>query len=93
MSATPARRSFEYLATCLGLLDLQAGASQQQIKQSYRELAKLWHPDRFNSDERMRLRAQDKFTRINEAYGVLREQKQMLAVVEIYIQNLRNAGS
>jgi len=72
---------------------LQPGGSEQQIKQSYRELAKVWHPDRLNGDERMRLRAQDKFTKINEAYRVLKEQKQMLAFTGIYIQNLRNAES
>lgn len=43
-----------------------------EIKEVYRDLAKVWHPDRFGSDERLRRKAEDKLKQINDAYRVLR---------------------
>ncbi len=34
---------------------------------------KVWHPDRFGSDARLRLKAEEKLRQINEAYRVLQE--------------------
>lgn len=52
----------------LAILDLQPGASWQQVKDRYRFLAKVWHPDRFGSDLRARSRAEKQFQAVNEAY-------------------------
>jgi hypothetical protein len=52
-------------------LGLKAGASLDEIKQTYRDLVKVWHPDRFGHDERLRLIAQDKLKEINGAYEFL----------------------
>lgn len=52
-------------------LGLKAGASLDEIKQAYRDLVKVWHPDRFGHDERLRLIAQDKLKEINGAYEFL----------------------
>ena len=48
------------------LLNLPEGASKSQIKKSYRELVKLYHPD-VNDDPK----AHEKFIQINEAYEAL----------------------
>ncbi len=52
-------------------LGLKNGASLDEIKQAYRDLVKVWHPDRFGHDERLRLIAQEKLKEINGAYELL----------------------
>ena len=47
-------------------LDLAPGASLDDVKKSYRELALIWHPDKV--PDRVKDRATAKFTEINEAY-------------------------
>ncbi len=56
------------------LLGLEAGASPEQVRQAYRDLVKVWHPDRFGHDERLRLIAQNKLKEINGAYESLKAQ-------------------
>src|SRR3954464_16032416 len=56
---------------CYEVLGLTTGSSEAQIKQAYRDLVKVWHPDRFSHDERLRLMAQDKLKEINGAYEFL----------------------
>ena len=59
------------LSKCYLLLGLKTGASPDEIKQAYRDLVKVWHPDRFGHDERLRLIAQEKLKEINGAYELL----------------------
>ncbi|HEX4647155.1 MAG TPA: J domain-containing protein [Verrucomicrobiae bacterium] len=56
---------------CCQVLGLEAPASPQQLKNAYRDLVKVWHPDRFSHDERLRLIAQEKLKEINRAYEFL----------------------
>ena len=53
------------------ILGLKPGASAQEIKAAYRDLAKVWHPDRFIHDPRLQEKAQNKLKEINEAYEAL----------------------
>ena len=55
----------------LQLLGLQPGASQEQIKQAYHDLVKVWHPDRFAHDPRLQKQAEEKLKLINEAHDLL----------------------
>ena len=55
----------------LDVLALKPGASSIEIKEAYRDLVKVWHPDRFGSDPQLRQKAEDKLTALNEAYRVL----------------------
>jgi len=57
------------------ILGLKPGASQKEIKAAYRDLARVWHPDRFSSDPRLQAKAQEKLKEINEAYEKLRDYK------------------
>lgn len=50
----------------LSLLELNPGATEQDIKKSYKKLAFKYHPDR-NKEEG----AEDKFKQISEAYQIL----------------------
>jgi DnaJ domain len=59
----------------LDVLALRPGASAVEIKGAYRDLVKVWHPDRFGSDPRLREKAEDKLRQINEAYLVLQSDR------------------
>ena len=52
------------------MLGLNDSASQAEIKQSYRRLAKEWHPDK-QKDPAKKEEAQKKFMEIQEAYDIL----------------------
>lgn len=56
---------------CLEALGLQPGASAQELKAAYRDMAKVWHPDRFAHDPRLQQKAQEKLKEINDAYQQL----------------------
>lgn len=53
------------------ILGLKPGASAQEIKQAYRQLAKQWHPDNFPRDPIQRQQAEEKIKQINVAYEAL----------------------
>lgn len=57
--------------TALVLFGLARGATQPEIKDAYRVLAKVWHPDRFPGDEDLRRKAEEKLKEINSAYQLL----------------------
>jgi DnaJ-like protein len=50
------------------ILEVRADASLEEVKRAYRELARVWHPDRFGSDVRLQQKAQEKLKQINLAY-------------------------
>lgn len=53
------------------LLGLKPGASLAQVKQAYRQLVKVWHPDRF-FEQQEKQQAEEKLKQINEAYNQLK---------------------
>ncbi|HWF18966.1 MAG TPA: J domain-containing protein, partial [Verrucomicrobiae bacterium] len=61
------------LAQCFKILDLEPTASPDAVKQAYRELVKIWHPDRFMHDDKLLKRAQAKMKEINVAYETIVE--------------------
>jgi DnaJ domain len=54
------------------LLGLKPTATAEEIKQAYRDLTKVWHPDRFTHDPRLQQKAQEKLKEINHAYDNLK---------------------
>ena len=54
------------------ILGLKPGASPAELKQAYRRLAKIWHPDRFTHDSQLKQQAEEKIKTINEAYQQLK---------------------
>ena len=56
----------------LAVLELELDASWEEIKASYRELAQIWHPDRFNGKSNLQKRAHLKLQKINESYEILK---------------------
>ncbi|MGF1495785.1 MAG: DnaJ domain-containing protein [Elainellaceae cyanobacterium] len=56
------------------ILELELGASQSEIKQAYRTLAKLWHPDCFPGNPKKQREAEEQIKQLNEAYDFLKNQ-------------------
>ncbi len=56
---------------CYEVLGVTPQVAPQELKAAYRDLAKVWHPDRFAHDPRLQQKAQEKLKEINEAYELL----------------------
>jgi hypothetical protein len=56
------------LTRCLDVLELKPGASEEEVKKAYRELAMVWHPDRFPPDSPLQAKAEGKSKELNGAY-------------------------
>jgi curved DNA-binding protein CbpA len=53
------------------VLGIDPSASPEHFKQAYRDLVKVWHPDRFSHDRRLQRKAEEKIKEINDAYQQL----------------------
>jgi len=53
---------------CFEILELDPGASAEEAKQAYKDIADVWHPDRFSHNPRLRQKAERKLKEINVAY-------------------------
>jgi len=54
------------------ILNIKKNATDKEIKNAYRTLAKKYHPDIYKGDKKV---AEDKIKQINEAYDVLSNKK------------------
>ncbi|MBF0607856.1 MAG: tetratricopeptide repeat protein [Candidatus Magnetobacterium sp. LHC-1] len=54
-------------------LGVSVDASLEEVKHAYRDLAKVWHPDRFTHDPALQKKAEAKLTEINIAYSTINE--------------------
>ena len=52
------------------ILNVQPGATPEEIKDAYHRLAKQWHPDRFTGADREL--AEKKFRQLAEAFAMLK---------------------
>lgn len=50
------------------ILGLGPGAAPDEVKQAYRDLVRVWHPDRFPNDPRLQAKASEKLREINHAF-------------------------
>jgi len=50
---------------------VKPGVSIRELKAAHRDLAKVWHPDRFLHDPRLQEKAQEKLKEINEAFELI----------------------
>lgn len=55
------RRSFQ-------ILELEPGVSETEVRQAYKDIVSVWHPDRFSNNPRLRARAEEKVKEINQSY-------------------------
>ena len=60
------------ISRCIEILGLKPGASQEEVNQAYRDLVKVWHPDRFVDNPRLQKKAEEKVKEINAAYEYIK---------------------
>ena len=60
-------------AEALRILELDDRRTPEEARATYRELVKVWHPDRFANDPGLRAKAERRLQEINRAYAVLQE--------------------
>jgi len=70
------RRSFE-------ILELHYAATEAEVRQAYKDIANVWHPDRFCSNPRLKQKAEKKLKEVNEAYET----------IKVFLQNNDHDGS
>src|ERR1035437_2444597 len=59
------------ISAYLELFALPDSFTEAQLKQAYRDLIQVWHPDKHAHHERLRLKAEEKTKEINQAYESL----------------------
>jgi WD40 repeat protein len=62
------------------ILGLQPNALPDEVKKAYRQLVKIWHPDRFPNGSEQQEEAEEKFRQIHQAYQVLKDYQPKTAV-------------
>jgi hypothetical protein len=72
MSSSNQTFDINKIKICYQVLELNTGASWEEVKQAYRELALVWHPDRFSDNPKLQNKAQEKLKIINQAYEMLK---------------------
>src|ERR1043166_799845 len=77
------------MADFYSILEVQRGASDDEIKGAYRKLAMRYHPDRNNGSKD----AEEKFKEITEAYDVLRDPNKRAAYDRYGEAGLRGGGA
>jgi curved DNA-binding protein CbpA len=55
------QRSFE-------ILELEPDATLDDARQAYKDIANVWHPDRFSANPRLKHKAEQKLKQVNIAY-------------------------
>jgi curved DNA-binding protein CbpA len=53
---------------CYEILEVNKSATPDQVKQAYKDLVNIWHPDRVSNNPRLKQKAEDKLKEINTAY-------------------------
>jgi hypothetical protein len=54
-------------------LGVSEAASARELKEAYRDLVKVWHPDRFPQGSKLRLKAEQKTKEITAAYAEIED--------------------
>jgi DnaJ-class molecular chaperone len=57
---------------CYRILEVEPGASLEEVRQGYLDLIWVWHPDRFAGNPRLQKKAHGKLQELNEAHERLR---------------------
>lgn len=60
--------TMDFIESC-HTLGVKPSDSPEEIARAYRDLVRVWHPDRFASTPRLQQKAGEKLRLINEAYG------------------------
>jgi hypothetical protein len=55
----------------LDILEIESVSSPEELKQAYRDLVQIWHPDRFHGNSKLEKKAGEKLREITGAYNHL----------------------
>jgi hypothetical protein len=67
--------SFMDIRTAFAILGLAEAATPLQVRTAYRDLVKVWHPDRFAHDPPLQAKAAEQLRQINAAFDLLQERQ------------------
>jgi len=59
------------LRECYATLEIHENADKEKIRQAYRDLVTIWHPDRYQGNPRLQEKATEKLKELNTAYDML----------------------
>ena len=65
----------EEIAQFYRILELEPGASPEVVKQAYRELVKIWHPDRFPNDPKFQKKRDARLTELQNKITPLKKER------------------
>ncbi len=65
------------IESCYKLLDVSSDCTSAELKKAHKELAQVWHPDRFGTNEALQEKALKKIQEINSAYDQIREYRSL----------------
>ncbi len=60
------------LKQCYITLEIHENATTEEIRQAYRDLVTIWHPDRYQGNLRLQEKANEKLKELNAAYDMLK---------------------
>jgi len=60
------------MSECYRVLEVAPGASLEEVREAWRDLVQVWHPDRFRANSRLHQKAEERLKRINLAYETLK---------------------
>ena len=53
---------------CCEILEVDKDTSPEKMKEAYKDIINVWHPDRFSSNLRLKEKAENKVKEINVGY-------------------------
>ena len=65
------------IESCYKLLDVDSDCTSAELKKAHKELAQVWHPDRFGTNEALQEKALKKIQEINSAYDQIKEYRSL----------------
>ena len=57
---------------CYALLGIKHTATPEEVKKAYRNMAKIWHPDRYTDNPVLKAKAEAEIKKINQAYAAIK---------------------
>ncbi len=61
------------LEQLLALFDLKRGFTHEDLERAYRDLVRVWHPDKYAYNARLQRKAEEKLKDINQGYAMLKD--------------------
>lgn len=68
------------------ILGVQPGASWKQLRQAYKKMVNVWHPDRFQQDARQKKLAEEKTKEITQSYKELADYYAKFGVLPLPVE-------